>query len=273
MALELDAGKGGGASEEEEPPDRFICAITRDVMDVPVVAKDSHTYDQEAIRTWVRRSGTSPMTRERMREGEWYLNLALKNEIDAWRAIHRPQKPPTALSAARGKFPRPGEEGKGFVSRLAATAVFLATGAGVYGAGLCVRAACTLACACCTRLGHLAAPVTDWIFEPAVMKVAMLAHSGWSVYPHARELMQAMAFLLAGFVHCELHKTRVGMGIVACFPLLGGASVLGLAWFIKSPLFWFTLRAHAVRAAYKFARRTWTAWRTKRHSDGRPTAD
>ena len=54
-------------------------------MEQPVVAKDGHTYDEAAIREWVRRHSTSPATRARLRDGEWFVNYRLKQEIGEWK--------------------------------------------------------------------------------------------------------------------------------------------------------------------------------------------
>jgi len=45
-------------------PDDFRCPITTVVMRDPVVAADGHTYEREAIATWLAKHHTSPLTRE-----------------------------------------------------------------------------------------------------------------------------------------------------------------------------------------------------------------
>ena len=47
----------------EEMPDHFLCPITNEVMEDPVVAMDGFTYERQAITTWFQRHDTSPMTR------------------------------------------------------------------------------------------------------------------------------------------------------------------------------------------------------------------
>jgi hypothetical protein len=50
----------------DEIADILVCPITMVVMKEPVVGDDGHTYERSAITEWVKREGTSPLTRERM---------------------------------------------------------------------------------------------------------------------------------------------------------------------------------------------------------------
>ena len=43
-------------------PKHFLCPITHEVFDDPVIYADGHTYSRCAIQTWLRRSEASPMT-------------------------------------------------------------------------------------------------------------------------------------------------------------------------------------------------------------------
>ncbi|KAI9026246.1 hypothetical protein DFJ74DRAFT_32571 [Hyaloraphidium curvatum] len=43
-------------------PGHFVCPITRTIMSHPVVAPDGYTYQEDAIRNWLKQNGTSPMT-------------------------------------------------------------------------------------------------------------------------------------------------------------------------------------------------------------------
>jgi len=42
----------------------FVCPITFSLFCDPVIAEDGHTYERTAITNWIRRNGTSPLTRE-----------------------------------------------------------------------------------------------------------------------------------------------------------------------------------------------------------------
>lgn len=69
---------------ELQAPDAFTCAITRDIMEDPVVAADGHSYERVAITHWLSRSRRSPMTNEPMGT-ELVPNIALRKAIGEWR--------------------------------------------------------------------------------------------------------------------------------------------------------------------------------------------
>jgi len=52
-------------------PKHFLCPITHEVFDDPVIYADGHTYSRCAIQEWLRRSEASPMT------GKFILIIAL----------------------------------------------------------------------------------------------------------------------------------------------------------------------------------------------------
>jgi hypothetical protein len=65
------------------PPANFMCPITNEVMEDPVVAADGHTYEREAIETWFRRRNTSPMTNQVI-PPNLVPNFNLRSHIAAW---------------------------------------------------------------------------------------------------------------------------------------------------------------------------------------------
>ena len=50
--------------EEDLVPPEWYCPLTHEVFSDPVVLEDGHTYENRAIRDWLQRSRTSPMTGE-----------------------------------------------------------------------------------------------------------------------------------------------------------------------------------------------------------------
>jgi hypothetical protein len=50
------------------------------------MAPDGRTYEEEAIRAWLARAGTSPVTRAPMPAGDLRLNYTVRDAIEAWRA-------------------------------------------------------------------------------------------------------------------------------------------------------------------------------------------
>ncbi len=66
-------------------PQEFICPITQELMDDPVVGKDGHTYERKAITQWLQGNNRSPMTREPMTIADIKTNFALKNALDRYK--------------------------------------------------------------------------------------------------------------------------------------------------------------------------------------------
>ena len=51
----------------ENTDEKYICPITNDYMVNPVLACDGHIYEKDAIKCWLKIDGTSPMTREKIK--------------------------------------------------------------------------------------------------------------------------------------------------------------------------------------------------------------
>lgn len=69
-------------------PEEFLCPITQELMDEPVVGKDGHTYERKAIQKWLQQhplSPISPITREPMTEADLKPNFALKSMLDRYK--------------------------------------------------------------------------------------------------------------------------------------------------------------------------------------------
>jgi hypothetical protein len=62
-------------------PDEFLCPIMRHTMRDPVVAADGNTYERESIEMHFKRSNTSPLTAEPLKNKDLVPNNALKNLI------------------------------------------------------------------------------------------------------------------------------------------------------------------------------------------------
>ena len=65
-------------------PDRFLCPITHDVMQDPVVAADGHTYERSAIAQWFQHHFSSPKTNERLDTVQLIPNHLIRSEILQW---------------------------------------------------------------------------------------------------------------------------------------------------------------------------------------------
>jgi len=81
-----------GSSGPDDPPHIFICPITQDVMEEPVVAADGYMYEKDAIEEWLTRSPTSPLTNMPMPHTHLTPNHALRSAIMEWRERMRRQQ-------------------------------------------------------------------------------------------------------------------------------------------------------------------------------------
>ena len=65
--------------------DDFLCPITHDVMQDPVVAQDGFTYERKDIVRWLKTSSKSPMTKEDISSSGLIPNRTLKSAIESWK--------------------------------------------------------------------------------------------------------------------------------------------------------------------------------------------
>lgn len=122
VRLEVDASITGGfpaapqiapvdtdetGTEDVEVPPQFMCPITYSWMRRPTtLLADGNTYERDAITTWVRDHGTSPLTRAPATLDQLVPDAKLWSEIETWRAAGRcsppppPPPPPAAAIAA-----------------------------------------------------------------------------------------------------------------------------------------------------------------------------
>eukprot|EP01084_Bolivina_argentea_P087242 157589_1 len=66
-------------------PDEFICPITWEIMDNPVICNDGNTYERIAITDWLNKHDTSPKTNMPLDDNKLIPNRALKYMIEAWK--------------------------------------------------------------------------------------------------------------------------------------------------------------------------------------------
>mmetsp|Transcript_12578 Transcript_12578/g.18999 ORF Transcript_12578/g.18999 Transcript_12578/m.18999 type:complete len:443 (-) Transcript_12578:295-1623(-) len=73
-------------ASRQGPPDEFLCPITQELMQDPVIAQDGHTYERTAIEAWLTTgNGTSPMTNQPLTSGTLLPNFNLKSQISSWK--------------------------------------------------------------------------------------------------------------------------------------------------------------------------------------------
>ena len=81
---------------ERPPLDGFICPITQDIMETPMVGADGRSYERGAIEEALRRNPISPITRQPMTVDTLVNNYALRDAIVSWF-----QKQPMAIDPDR----------------------------------------------------------------------------------------------------------------------------------------------------------------------------
>lgn len=69
-----------------DPPQAFVCPITMEVMEDPVVGISGHTMECQAAKRHIERAGTDPFTREPCSVADLRPNRALREAIEEWRA-------------------------------------------------------------------------------------------------------------------------------------------------------------------------------------------
>uniref|UniRef100_A0A0E0JXD1 RING-type E3 ubiquitin transferase n=1 Tax=Oryza punctata TaxID=4537 RepID=A0A0E0JXD1_ORYPU len=67
-------------------PSHFICPIMQEVMNDPYVAADGHTYEQQAIKAWLKKHKVSPVTRRVLPNSSVIPNHSLRAAIQQWKA-------------------------------------------------------------------------------------------------------------------------------------------------------------------------------------------
>ena len=68
--------------QHREIPDAYLCPITMDPMEDPVIAADGHSYEKSEINAWFARgNNTSPKTGAQLDDTRLFPNHALRNAI------------------------------------------------------------------------------------------------------------------------------------------------------------------------------------------------
>ena len=75
-------------SEQAVPPNIFVCPITQELMQDPVIAMDGHTYEKTAIVRWFDRKLSSPKTGCVLEMAILIPNHAMRHQIIEWREAH-----------------------------------------------------------------------------------------------------------------------------------------------------------------------------------------
>lgn len=69
---------------EASVPEEFVCPITGEIMEDPVVAADGVSYERAACLAWFKKSLVSPMTNQPLDTKMVFPNVALRSQIISW---------------------------------------------------------------------------------------------------------------------------------------------------------------------------------------------
>eukprot|EP00667_Euglena_gracilis_P002990 EG_transcript_2996 len=86
-------------------PERYLCPITTEVMQDPVMDQHGHNFERAAIVEWLSRSAECPLGREELHAAALYPNLALKEEIAEWLDRRHPLSAPEAPAPTATSLP------------------------------------------------------------------------------------------------------------------------------------------------------------------------
>ena len=70
-------------------PDAFICPLTLECMETPMMSRSGHSFERSAIIAWVKERGTHPLTREPMNLRDLISNSSLQEQIRGWKWLHQ----------------------------------------------------------------------------------------------------------------------------------------------------------------------------------------
>jgi len=70
--------------DESLIPDDYMCPVTLELMKIPVTLSDGHTYEKQAIKKWLQKHDTSPLTGLLLPNKKFCPNLVLKKKIDSF---------------------------------------------------------------------------------------------------------------------------------------------------------------------------------------------
>jgi hypothetical protein len=69
----------------DEAPNEFLCPVTQELMEDPVIATDGHTYERSEIERWFKQSLKSPKTLETLPSAALIPNHQLRSLIVDWK--------------------------------------------------------------------------------------------------------------------------------------------------------------------------------------------
>ena len=93
----------GGIPPEENVPECFICPISHEIMETPVVTPCGHTFEKVQLLQWVNSGHSNCPTCQKdlklnSNPNNWSINYAIKSQIDEWKQKNIESVYPKTLS-------------------------------------------------------------------------------------------------------------------------------------------------------------------------------
>jgi len=88
-AKEEAAKEAAAAADANEPPADYLCPITHELMNDPVIAADGHTYERTAIGRWLKTNTTSPKSGDELESKALLPNYMARGMIREWQDAQR----------------------------------------------------------------------------------------------------------------------------------------------------------------------------------------
>jgi hypothetical protein len=79
-----DVGSSSCSSDVTSLPRHFLCPLTQELMDEPVISNDGVTYERAAILKWLKEHDTCPVTQRPLSRSSLIPNTELRRALDLW---------------------------------------------------------------------------------------------------------------------------------------------------------------------------------------------
>lgn len=73
--------------DDDDVPDEFVCPISMELIEEPVMAADGHTYEKRHIEDWLGRNLISPKTGKELASTTLVPNWNLRKAISNWKEL------------------------------------------------------------------------------------------------------------------------------------------------------------------------------------------
>jgi len=87
--------------DESLIPDDYLCPITLELMRIPVTLSDGHTYEKKAIKKWLQKHDSSPLTGLLLPNKKFVPDLVLKKKIESFVSSVQASKVQAGIKSAQ----------------------------------------------------------------------------------------------------------------------------------------------------------------------------